>query len=53
MPSYILRNIDPDLWARVKARSEQDGIPLRAIILKSLALYAEGKIAIKATRSSV
>lgn len=50
MPSYILRTIDPDLWARVKSRSEAEGIPLRAIILKLLALYAEGEISIKATR---
>ena len=51
MAAYILRNIDPDLWARVKARSEQDGIPLRAIILKLLALYGAGKVSITATRS--
>lgn len=50
MPSYILRTIDPDLWARVKARSEADGMPMRAIILKLLAMYADGKIQIAATR---
>jgi hypothetical protein len=50
MSSYILRTIDPTLWARVKARSEAEGIPLRAIILKLLALYAEGEITIKAER---
>ena len=27
MPAYILRNIDPQLWATVKARSEAEGIP--------------------------
>jgi hypothetical protein len=51
MPSYILRTIDPDLWARVKSRSEAEGIPLRAIILKLLEMYADGKLTIKATRS--
>lgn len=50
MSSYILRTIDPDLWARVKTRSEADGIPLRAIILKCLELYAQGKISIAATK---
>lgn len=44
MPSYILRTIDPDLWARVKTRSEADQIPLRAIILALLELYASGKV---------
>jgi hypothetical protein len=48
MASYILRTIDPDLWARVKARSEAEGIPLRAIILKCLAMYAAGELVIKA-----
>lgn len=51
MPSYILRTIDPDLWARVKARSEAEGIPLRAIILKLLELYADGKLHIRAAKS--
>lgn len=44
MSSYILRTIDPDLWARVKARSQADGIPLRAVILKLLVLYASGEV---------
>lgn len=44
MPSYILRTIDPDLWTRVKQRSEVDDMPLRAIILALLALYADGRI---------
>lgn len=51
MPAYILRRIDPDLWARVKARSEAEGIPIRAITLKLLALYAAGEIRITATRA--
>lgn len=49
MPSYILRNIDPDLWERVKARSAEDDIALRAIILALLEMYAAGKINVKAT----
>lgn len=47
MPSYILRTIDPDLWARVKTRAESDGIPLRAIILALLEMYADGKVNVK------
>ena len=50
MAAYILRNIDPDLWARVKARSQAEGIPLRAIILKLLEFYAQGALSIVATR---
>jgi len=49
--NYILRTIDPALWARVKARALTDGMPLRGVILKLLALYADGKIAINARKS--
>ena len=51
MPDYLLRTIDPKLWARVKARSKGEGISLRAIIMKLMALYADGKITIKAARA--
>jgi hypothetical protein len=46
VPSYILRTIDPDLWTRVKARSQADSLPLRQIILALLGLYADGKVSI-------
>jgi hypothetical protein len=48
LSSYILRSIDPELWAKVKARSALEGIPLRAIILKLLELYGTGRITIDA-----
>lgn len=51
MPSYILRKIDPDLWARLKTRSQAEGLPLRTIILKLLELYATGVITIKAEQA--
>lgn len=44
MPSFILRNIDPDLWARVKARAAEDGRSLRGLILWLLTKYADGKV---------
>lgn len=51
MAAYILRNIDPALWARVKTRSELDGMPLRAVILKLLEEYAAGAIIIRADQA--
>ena len=48
MSSYILRTIDPDLWARVKTRAALDGMPLRAVILHLLRLYGQGQIVIHA-----
>jgi hypothetical protein len=50
MPSYILRSIPPELWARFKARSESEGIPMRALMLKLIEAYANGDITIRAER---
>jgi hypothetical protein len=44
MPSYILRNIDPTLWERVKARAAKEGHSLRWLFLSFLERYADGKI---------
>lgn len=49
MPSYILRDIDPALWGRVKAQADADGVYLRETILALLEMYAAGKINVKAT----
>lgn len=51
MSSYIIRmqtQADKDLWQRFKARSAQDGIPMRALMLKLVELYADGKLDVKA-----
>ena len=53
MPSYILRNVDrpdPSVWPRVLKRSKEDGIPLRAVIMKLLEMYADRRIGIAARR---
>ncbi len=49
MPAYILRDIEPKLWGRVKAQAETDGLYLRETILALLELYASGRINVKAT----
>ena len=46
MPNYILRKIDPDLWASVKARAAAEGRPLRFVILALLKAYAEQGLAL-------
>jgi hypothetical protein len=48
MTAYILRNIDPSLWARVKARAAGEGIQLRQLLMHLLRAYADGDISIKA-----
>lgn len=49
MPSYILRTIDPALWADVKTRADSDGLPLRQVILALLRHYADGKVRLAAS----
>lgn len=51
MPAYILRHIDSTLWARFKARSETEGIPMRALILLLIEAYAEGKVSVSMKRA--
>jgi hypothetical protein len=48
MPSYILRNIDPTLWTRVKERATGEQLPLRQLLLHLLRAYADGAIHIRA-----
>jgi hypothetical protein len=40
MGSYILRDIEPELWARVKERARREGKPVRWVILNLLRQYA-------------
>lgn len=49
MPSFILRNIDPKLWEKVKARAAESDPPkpLRWLILKMLENYAANREQLK------
>lgn len=38
---YTLRNIDADLWRRVKERTASEGRSIRFVVLALLRLYAE------------
>ncbi len=51
MLSYILRNIPPDLWARVKTRAAVDEMPVKAILFKLLEMYADFRVNISAERN--
>ena len=37
--AYLLRNIPPDLWAKVKDRSESEGHRIRWVLLRLLEMY--------------
>lgn len=44
MAQYILRDLDGELWGRVRTKAEQDGWPMRALILQLLDDYASGRV---------
>lgn len=41
MASYILRDIDADLWARFKARAAKEGRGLKFVVLRLIELYTK------------
>ena len=41
--TYLLRNIDPNLWARVKVRAAKDRVPIRTVLLRLLRAYVRGR----------
>ena len=46
MPSYILRNINQDMWESVKERAKSEGLTLREIALALLSAYASQKVSV-------
>jgi Bacterial Ig-like domain (group 1) len=39
MPSFILRKLDPEFWARVQAKAAAEGTTVKAVILRLLASW--------------
>ena len=42
--TYLLRDIDDDLWARVKTRAARERISVRDVILRLLKAWVRGQI---------
>jgi hypothetical protein len=40
MPTFVLRDIDPDLWRRVEQRLKAEGQRIRPVALRLFELYA-------------
>lgn len=40
MADYVLRDVNDELWKRVKVKAAQDGKPIRTVILELLTKYA-------------
>ncbi len=43
--TFILRKVDDALWAQFKARADQEGRPLRWVVLRLIALYVQKGLA--------
>jgi hypothetical protein len=41
MANFYLRDIDPDLWRRAKARAASEGRTMRFVLLALLRVYAK------------
>jgi len=41
MDQYPLRNIDDELWRKVRVRTTADGISVKDVIVRALELYAK------------
>ena len=39
MPSFILRNLDPEFWAKVQAKAAAEGVTVKALILRLLSQW--------------
>jgi hypothetical protein len=46
--NYLIRDIDPELWAKVKARAKSDGLSVRVVLFLLVKSYADGKILVGA-----
>jgi plasmid stability protein len=41
--TYLLRDIDPELWTRVKVRAAREGVSMRAVLIRLLRAYVAGR----------
>jgi hypothetical protein len=41
MPTYLLRDVDAELWEKVKARAATEGRNMRWVLLRLLESYVE------------
>lgn len=41
MPSFILRDIDPELWKKAKAKAALEGLSLKTVILELVAAWVK------------
>ncbi len=42
--TYLLRNIDPEFWRKVKIKALENDLSVQDVIIKLLNLWVQGKI---------
>jgi hypothetical protein len=46
MPSFILRNLDPEFWSRVQAKAAREGVTVKALILRLLTQWLAASLVV-------
>lgn len=44
--TYLLRDIDPETWSRVKAQAKADNMTAKDVLLELVKAYASGEVII-------
>ena len=47
--TYLLRDLDNDVWARVRARAKQDKATIKDVLLALVVGYADARISVTVT----
>jgi hypothetical protein len=42
--TYLLRDVDAEVWRAASARAKADGVPMRTALVYLLTAYAEGSV---------
>ena len=50
--TYLLRDLDNDVWERVRARAKQDNATIKDVLLALIVGYADARISVTVTTAT-
>ncbi len=50
--TYLLRDLDDQMWERVRARAKQDGATIKDVLLALIVAYADERVSVTATTAA-
>jgi hypothetical protein len=50
--TYLLRNVDADVWSRLRARADADGVSIRDALIALADAYGDGAFTIRTTSTT-